>query len=308
MILQTFYRNGLSAGIVPRNPNRPHGRRDTVQGWSARSTRSNRVFLQSVDERQLGGLGLALTLTVRDCPPSPQDWNRTRLAFVHRLRRLGLVRLHWLTEWQSRAVPHFHMAAFFDPAGAAADVGRLVESVTAAWLAVSQAFGSARQSQVVKPITDAVGWFQYQSKHASRGLSHYQRSPEKIPPRWRSRTGRVWGYVGEWPMAPVLRLAMFEEDGGQWVFRRICKRWRIADARCRGGRAVRYARRSLSHPRREVSAVRGVSEWIPQDVMLDLVSYLAAQGYRVEHVPDAADECPPPVDGIRAAKRSRAAR
>ena len=47
-------------------------------------------------------LGLSGSLTLRDCPPSHDDWKTLREALFFRLRRKGLYRLHWLTEWQKR--------------------------------------------------------------------------------------------------------------------------------------------------------------------------------------------------------------
>jgi hypothetical protein len=108
------YRHGMTAGVPPSMPPSPTHRRGDVQGWSKNATRSNTRFLYSVDETKLTGHGCAVTLTIRDCPPSAQDWKRLREALFVRLRRMGLVRAHWLTEWQRRGVPHLHGALWFD--------------------------------------------------------------------------------------------------------------------------------------------------------------------------------------------------
>lgn len=280
MLWVTSYRNGLSAGMVSRVSPHPRSRRDVVQGWSLRSTRSNRQFLYSVDPQALTGLGFALTLTLRDCPPSPDDWNRLRRAFVERLRRVGLLRLHWLTEWQRRGVPHFHMAVYFDPDSQPA-VG-FHEHILSSWLSISSAFSPGRFSQHIEVISDAVGWFQYLSKHAARGVHHYQRSHHLIPQPWRGRTGRVWGRLGSWSLSEPIHFALFREDGGQWAFRRLCRSYRVAQARATGkGSQIAAARRCLSAPTRSRAEVRGVSEWIPAPLARDMAAFLAASGYRV---------------------------
>ena len=69
------------------------------------ATRRNTEFLMSVKTDQLTGAGVALTLTVRDCPPTADDWHRLRRAWEKRMVRAGMLRLHWVTEWQRREFP-----------------------------------------------------------------------------------------------------------------------------------------------------------------------------------------------------------
>ncbi|WP_425527867.1 rolling circle replication-associated protein, partial [Xylella fastidiosa] len=66
-----------------------------------------------VREDKLTGVGLALTLTVRDCPATAQEWQRMRRAWEKRMKRAGMIRVHWVTEWQRRGVPHLHCAIWF---------------------------------------------------------------------------------------------------------------------------------------------------------------------------------------------------
>lgn len=292
------YHHGITAGVPPKVNDHLRGKRGVVGGWSSASTRSNTRFLYSVDEKGLTGAGFALSLSVRDCPPTHDHWQRIRLAFFHRLRRLGLLRAHWLTEWQRRGVPHLHAAVWLpEPLIATpclAKYGRatlpttmehykLYADILAAWLSVAPSAGP--KGQDVKPISDAVGWFKYLAKHASRGVRHYQRSPENIPAGW-TRTGRMWGYLGAWCRHEAMRLELSQR--AYWKFRRIVRAYRLADARLSAGngRAMRVvsARRMLSCSDEKLSAVRGVSEWIPLDLQLRMVAHLAAQGHEVEQV------------------------
>lgn len=177
------------------------------------------------------------------------------------------------------------------------------------WLAVAEPYGVTMRGQHIAPITDMVGWLKYLAKHAARGVAHYQRSPESVPPAWAGATGRVWGHTGDWPLGPVVKLHL--DDAGFFKLRRLCRRWRIADARERyeekrlrmlnqwpaaetlprrsqtrlagvgAARVITSARSMLTCPERPLSSVRGVSEWIPQDVTDAAVSWLAAEGHAV---------------------------
>lgn len=264
------YHHGLTGGVPPRENNHSRSKRGECEGWSYSSTRSNTRFLYSVDESGLTGAGLALTLTLRDCPDSHDDWHKLRLAFFHRMRRLGLIRAHWLTEWQKRGVPHLHCALWLPELG---------KSIISHWLDLAGVYGAVLHGQHNELIRDSVGWFKYLSKHASRGLHHYQRSPEGIPKGWR-KTGRMWGVLGEWPTREAIRLEL--DDAGFYTFRRIVRNYRIADARASGSwRRVSQARRMLNCNEPKRAAVRGISEWIELETQLQIVTHLAAMGHQV---------------------------
>lgn len=253
-------------------------KRGDVGGWSNASTRSNTRFLYSVDSDSLSGSGYALSLTIRDCPPTSDDWHRIRVAYFKRLRRLGLIRMHWLTEWQRRGVPHLHGAVWFGPEFHG---NHLPSVLVEHWMFVARAYGAGRRGQHMARIDNAIGWFQYLSKHAVRGLFHYQRSPENVPESWRGKTGRMWGYLGDWQRKEAIEIRI--DRAGFFAFRRIVQRWRVASARASGdARRVRAARRMLQASKREIAEVRGVSEWIGTDEQNHILAWLAGQGYRVE--------------------------
>jgi hypothetical protein len=201
-----------------------------------------------------------------------------RRAFFKRLDRMGLVRAYWLTEWQRRGVPHMH-AAIWLPDDAPRTHPFALNDIKAHWCAVAFDCGAGVSGQHVESIDDAVGWFQYLSKHAARGVKHYQRSAEGIPDGWK-KTGRMWGHLGDWPTAEPVRY--FVDNPGFWAFRRMVQRWRIADARESGeiGR-IRSARRMLQSNDRAVGSCRGVSEWIDRYTTAAFVACLAARGYPV---------------------------
>lgn len=199
------------------------------------------------------------------------------------MRRAGMIRLHWVTEWQRRGCPHMHGAVWFPP-----DVPASVVRARAidAWLTLSAAYGSGSRGQDVHVITGAVGWFQYVSKHAARGVKHYQRSSENVPDAWKLKTGRMWGKVGDWPVREKIRLNVQDQhgDGGWFAYRRLVRGWRVADARAAGDqRRVYLAKRMLTCNEAKLSRVRGVSEWIPQEVTLSMLANLAVRGYAIVH-------------------------
>lgn len=290
-----LYPHGMTAGVAPNVKNHTPPKRGKVSGWSHGATRRNTRFLYSVEDDKLAGVGLAVTLTVRECPASAQDWHRMRRALIKRMERAGMVRLHWVTEWQRRGVPHLHAAMYFDELPELASA--LAVGVRRAWagsgwrstpIGVAVALGAVEHCQHVEPITDAVGWRKYVSKHASRGVSNYQRSDAGIPAGWRGETGRVWGTCGDWPTRGEVRINVQgrEGDGGWFAFRRVVRGWRRADARaepveqkraCR----VRAARHMLKCGNRALSEVRGLSEWAEPGPQDDFLAAVAGMGYAV---------------------------
>lgn len=276
----SLYRHGATMG--KGNPSAVPPVRTEVIGWSAHAIRRNLLFLYSVDERGLEGLsGLALTLTVRDCPPSPKDWQRARDAFLACLKRSGVVFVHWVTEWQRRGVPHLHLAAYWAP-----EKRPLSRVLISSWLRIAAPYGPRARGQHSHAIYDVLGWNQYVSKHAARGLHHYQRNPESIPEGWRGQsTGRMWGKLGDWPLVEPDRFEL--DQAGFWRFRRVVRSWRRADARrplkisgftLIDTRRVRSARRMLRCPDRRLSSVLGISEWMPSSLSLRVLRWLSDSG------------------------------
>lgn len=249
-------------------------KRDRIKGWTAAAVRRHTAWLYSIDAESLddGLPGFAVTLTLRDCPPSAEEWTRLVRSWIKALERSGLQRMHWVVEWQRRGVPHLHCALYFDPS--VQDGGDLA---CALWFTRAVAFGAAPQAQQWNPIDGPLGWLQYLSKHAARGVKHYQRTGS--PEGWES-TGRLWGHRGEWPVVEPSRYEV--SRGAYWRLRRLVRSWRVADARSerdprKRAQRVRYARRMLACPDPRLSPVRGVSDWIPADVMDRLVRLAVAQ-------------------------------
>lgn len=255
-------------------------KREECSGWSAKSARSNTRFLQSVKLESLTGVGIAFTLTLKNCPATADEWHKLRRAFAKRIERAGMIRLHWVTEWQRRGVPHLHGVAYFpDDRPSQYWSGLIVTH----WLDLAAPYVCAVWAQNAKPITDALGWVQYLAKHASRGAGHYQRSRENIPEGWREKTGRMWGKWGEWEVGDPLKFNV--PMPAMHAHRRLFRRWQISEARSKGDwRGVKYSRRCLRCHIKTLSTVRGVAGWIPEDVQLAMVHWLAASGYTVESV------------------------
>jgi hypothetical protein len=249
--------NGVTASCPRLGPLEEPAKRGEVRGWSVQATRRLRRWFFGVDGEALNGHGYALTLTVRDLPPTASDWTLTRDAFLKRMRRAGMIRGQWLTEWQRRGVPHLHGAVYFPEPSP-----ELAAAITDHWLEVATEYGAGRSSQNVVPIWGFPGWLQYQAKHSSRGVRHYQRAT--VPEAWRTGTGRLWGYVGDWPS----RERSLEVDAAIfWKFRRLMRGWLIGQARqARDPRRAAWHRRMLSDPKPTRSAVRAVGEFCPEDV------------------------------------------
>ena len=313
------YGNGMSAGQPgPGSRAEDRAKRGKVTGWSAGAVRRHTRWLYSVDaealtvspaELELAGsprthpttrpsdadvppawtrplVGVALTLTVRTLPESPEEWDRVRRAWIEALRIRGLVRLHWVTEWQRRGVPHLHVAAYFDRDDPAVVVG---EEALALWvIRTAERFGALPQSQTWNEIDGPLGWLQYLSKHAARGVKHYQRQGK--PEAWES-TGRLWGKIGDWPLLPAQDVEI--DWATFWRLRRLIRSWRVADARqalldARDEKSARAARRRITYARRmlasddpKLSRVRGISDWVPSELTQQLHALLLSEGRRM---------------------------
>lgn len=288
----SIYSNGLTLGVPPSAHTKAKTSRSESVGWSESSTRNNTKFLYSVDSKSLTGYGYAFTFTVRDLPTTPKDWYNIRDKFIKRCSRAGLIRYHWVTEWQRRGVPHLHGCLYFP---SPLDHYQL-KALKAAWCSCVGKFHALQKGQDIKPIESAVGWLKYLAKHGSRSKYHYQRSSK--PKEWDS-SGRVWGKGGEWPV----RLTQHDLGDNFYRMRRLVRAWRIADSRVgrtlvdadgkimarpgddlysaifginppRDPKRIRQARRCLLSGDRASSSVRGMSEWIPESLAFQMVNFL----------------------------------
>ena len=232
--------------------------RSECTGWSRSISRRNTDFLLSVDAEHLTGTGYALSLTIRDCPPTPQAWHATRRKFVERLRRSGMIRLHWLTEWQRRGCPHLHAAVWLSDC---TDPREIIRH----WRQSAKGLHAGPFSQDAKLITGVVGWFEYLAKHAARSVSNYQRSPENIPSEWGGKTGRMWGHLGDWPTSEQKQIEAPARVESQ--YRRLMVRYQMGKARRQLDRErFLYFRRYLSKAPQETSRAAALPRlWIPEE-------------------------------------------
>lgn len=260
---------GVSVGVAPTNNNHDREKRGTATGWSTKATRNNTRWLQSVDSSRLDGKGYAVTLTLRRCPDTAKQWAALRQAFFARLRRAGMTRMHWVVEFQRRRVPHLHCALWFDNDATDKANGALV---LRHWLAVSYSHGSGRRGQDAKPIHAFTGWSQYVSKHASRGMDHYQRSTESQPPGWES-PGRVWGHFGLWPMVEPIKVDL--TSAAFYQLRRILQKIRLKDAERHGDKKrIKQAKKLLKSHSLNHGRVMGMADWMDRDLALEIVRML----------------------------------
>ncbi len=286
-----LYLNGLTMG-AGGNANPVGGKRGKVDGWSMSAVRRHTRWLYSVDTKSLTGEGWSLSLTLRDCPPDDVAWTRLRKEWLDQVRASGLlVRGHWVVEWQERKVPHLHLAVYLREG--TRDVDALLVGT---WLRLGAKYGAGPKGQHLAPITGVLGWLEYLSKHASRGVGHYQRQGK--PPGW-EKTGRLWGHFGDWSNAEPVGVRLTRREF--FRFRRLVRSWRVADARQQlrearnlvevvaARRRIRFARRMLACNDRALSEVRGVSEWIPEH--LGMVLLLLAAG-DAEGAREAAQAAP----------------
>lgn len=251
-----------------------------MQGWTRESVRRHTKWLYSINVQELDGFGYAFTGTVRDCPATSDDFHSVLRKYFRRLLRLEAVRLHWIIEWQRRGVPHVHMAVYFSRELTAVEQFALKQH----WVTLCEPYGAAPEAQYVLPISGPAGWLQYLSKHAARGAAHYQRAGK--PSGW-EKTGRLWGRQGLWPEEEPMRFDV--PRGAYFRYRRLVRSWRLADARAEKdaktrARRIRSARGMLRCHDRALSEVRGISEWIDQDKLLQFLAVLADDGHEVRQI------------------------
>ena len=272
------YVNGATMG---RGNNAPTGGpRGKVDGWSRASVRRHLQWLYSVEVDQLDGDGYGVTLTLRDTPGTHIEWVAL-VARLHRaFREAGLSRWHWVVEWQRRGTPHLHLAVYAPP-GWVSPISDTVGAWTVwVWLRLAVDYKAGMVGQEVVPITGAEGWLKYLSKHASRGVAHYQRQGK--PAGWES-TGRLWGKGGAWPTVEPVHGVV--DDPTFRRMRRMVRAYVVADARSTllaarpGTTAHAAARRRLTWARHMLrcndpglSAVRGFSGWVPESVWLSIAT------------------------------------
>lgn len=289
-----LYRNGLTMG-AGGNPAPVGGKRGKVDGWSMSAVRRHTRWLYSVEVDGLTGDGWSLTLTLRDCPPDDVAWTRLRKEWLDQVRASGLlVRGHWVVEWTRRKVPHLHLAVYLREG--TRDVDALLVGT---WLRLGAKYGAGPKGQHLAPITGAVGWLEYLSKHASRGVGHYQRQGK--PSGW-EKTGRLWGHFGDWPTEEPAEVTLTRAEF--YRFRRLVRSWKVAQfrqelreapdlaRRVAARRHLVYARRMLRCNDRSISWARGVSEWIPDDLGMVLLLVAAGDARAAREAATAAPRAP----------------
>ncbi len=252
------------------------GPRGVVDGWTRSAVRRHLAWLYSVNCEQLDGSGYGVTLTLRDTPATHTEW-ADLVARLHRaFRDEGLSRWHWVTEWQRRGTPHLHLAVYAPPGWEPPISDTVGDWTVAVWLRLAAEYRAGEIGQASVPITGPEGWLKYLSKHASRGVNHYQRQGK--PSGWQ-KTGRLWGKGGSWPTEEPVSAVI--DDVTMRRVRRMVRGYVVAEARAavlaaRPGttahkaavRRLGWARRMLRCNDRGLSSVRGVSGWVPGSVVL----------------------------------------
>lgn len=274
MPVMKVYRNGVTMGRAPKKNDHERAKRGEVLGWSPSAARRNLAFLRSVEVDKLTGYGYTATFTLKICPSTSEHWKRLREALFKRFFRMGMICGHWVTEWQKRGVPHLHGIFYFPRSG-------MNDELVNAWLAVADEFVVSAKAQKVLEVTHIVGWFKYVAKHASRGYQHYQRASDSIPEGWK-KTGRVWGYVGVFPLATVKRYQV--DEPAFFRLRRLSRQMELSNVRSSKGNvgsAVARARRRFKHNKNDLSRLMGISEWLPQEWMDKLIMWMLSEGYLI---------------------------
>jgi hypothetical protein len=280
MAVITLYPNGSVCGVPPLKMNHKRGKRQKCKGWTKSVSRRQTKWLYSVEAPKLDGVGYSFTLTLRDCPKSATDLSKLQRYFTQWLRDNKAIRIHWLIEWQKRGVPHFHGCVYFPKTPENLSLSR---KITAYWVKLTKHLGTQSKGQKVDLIRDILCWKKYLSKHGARGVDHYQRSDESRPKTWGS-TGRMWGHIGEWPTSEI---KLEVDQPGFYTYRRLLRSFVKANARKeknpkQKSKNIRFSRTMLKCNERNLSSVRGVSQWINYHETLQLLQLVKEMGHEIK--------------------------
>lgn len=282
-------------------------KRGTVCGLTQGAARRCKAFLMSIDTSRLDGTAINFTLTLRDCPPSSDEWESLKKQLFRRLRKMGLIRLHFVTEWTKRGLPHLHGMAFFEKHHEVSENlggGNWFRYLTPinehmikwAWIDIASTYGVNLKGQHTRREQNIdTAWFKYMSKHASRSAGHYQRQLAHMPEAWH-KTGRMWGKLGQdWPTHSE------QHELPSWAFhhlRRQVRRLRRSQALTEAAKArltgndiqlsgavgtLRYLRSIKRRVNPSESSRMPISEWVCQD---DAMRLLDGIHLNIEPKPD----------------------
>ena len=106
-----------------------------------------------------------------------------------------MLRFVWVCEFQKRGVPHFHFIVYFP-------TEQNTKNIKEAWLAVSKHYRVLDCGVSCQKIHNLRGYYEYMAKHTARGINHYQRQKQNMPPEWQGQMPKMWGYNtgGAWPV------------------------------------------------------------------------------------------------------------
>lgn len=270
--------------------------RTATKGWTPNVARRNEQRLQQIDFDAIDGVPAFVTLTM----PAQQmgevsaamfhGWLKSWLRYM---KRHGMLHYYWILEFQASGNPHLHVLVWLDHTPEPLEQYRALKS----WVGIldKSGVGARIQGQIWESI-DVGGVItvdgekvpahpervlMYLAKHAARGVAHYQRQVTNMPDDWQYRSGRVWGHDRGLPLREQQDVECDYQTFHR--FRRLVRRWRLAEARSikdydRRRAAIVQARGCLKCPRPDVSPYRGVSAWVPAEVASRLLDAAKTMG------------------------------
>lgn len=163
-------------------------------GTFSRASRRHLLrLLQSLDQRQLVGLPLFVTLTYPDTwPDNPTVWKTQLDTLSKRLaRRYPQMIAIWKLEAQQRGAPHYHLIVFN------------VRFIDYQWLAQAwfEIVGSGNPKHLqagteVRRVKSWRGVMSYAAKYVAK-------PNEQLPAGWPAHVGRWWGVLGRGKLPQV---------------------------------------------------------------------------------------------------------
>lgn len=242
------------------------------RGWTTAATRNLTNWLMKLDFTHVPGTPYAMTLTIPASHMdhvSSQQLHRMLGTWIRTAKRYrGLLHYYWLIEFTAQGTPHIHMTVWCTQTRQAYnrhtrryDAVLLPPYITQLvmvddWLTICdhEHIPARAEAQDVRPVDNTPeAWLAYTAKHSTRGVAHYQRRLDNMPPDWREHPGAMWGHdrnIGDY-QADWLETGM--DMHAFWKTRRLIRQQLERQARripdpVRRGKAIAATRRMLKHP------------------------------------------------------------
>lgn len=242
------------------------------KGWTIATSRNLTNYLMRLDFTSVPGTPYAITLTIparyMNYVSSTQFHTMLAAWIRHARRRYGLIHYYWIIEFTAQGTPHIHMTIWcintttvYNRHTQSHETIHLPPLITQTamltnWITIcaKHDIPATLTAQNFRPIDNTPEtWLAYTAKHATRGITHYQRRLDHMPQDWQTHPGAMWGhdrklshYQTDWIEIPMNADAF-------WILRRKIRHQLEQQAHyitdpVKRRKTITTTRRLLKHP------------------------------------------------------------